>query len=148
MAHRTDVRTPRGHQDLRPPLLNTRSSCAVCGAPMRRIWTDDLADFRWSAEDGSVVGVAKDVPDGAPESTEELLDLLVTRGEFEAYSSLLALYESGSTLLPWEHRHQAIEPPTLDQLVPECHGWPMRAAPGVWICRADGETVRPPDGVA
>ena len=133
---------------LSPPLLVKVSVCSVCGTPMRRIWTDDLADFRWRAEDGSVVGVANDVPDGAPESTEELLDLLVLRGDFEAYSSLLALYENGSTLLPWEHRHQAIEPPSPDQEVPECHGWPMRAAPGVWICRVDGDVVRPLDGAA
>lgn len=85
-----------------------------------------------------MVGIAHDVPAGAPRSTEELLDLLVLQGNFESYSSLLVEYQSGCTLLPWEHRHAALEPATPSQPVPECHGWPMRAAPGAWICRVDG----------
>jgi len=62
----------------------------------------------------------------------------------EAYSSILARYQLGDMLLPWEHHHRAIEPASriTPDKVPECHGWPMRAAPGAWICRIDGTITR------
>lgn len=124
---------------MKMPTLATRSSCEVCGTPMHRTWTDDLTDYRWRAEDGSITGVAGDIPDGAPASTPQLLELLADRGDMEAYSTVLARYQLGDTLLPWEHHHRAVEP--VSQIdpedVPTCHGWPMRAAPGAWICRVD-----------
>lgn len=129
---------------MRPPIATTRSACAVCGTRMRRIWTEDLADFRWHAVDGSTTGIAEDVPAGAPADTPALLELLAGAGDMEAYSSVLARYQLGDTLLPWEHRHRAIEPASqiAPDDVPECHGWPMRAAPGAWICRIDGMITR------
>jgi len=125
---------------MRPPAVTTRSACTICDIPMRREWTDDLLDYRWRAEDGTITGIAGDVPDGAPTSTPQLLELLAVRGDMEAYSSVLARYQLGDTLLPWGHHHRAVEPAShIDpEDVPTCHGWPMRAAPGAWICRADG----------
>lgn len=124
--------------------LTTRSECAICGTPMRRAWSDDLTDYTWRAVDGSIVGTAKDVPPGAPTSTPELLELLAARGDMHTYSTVLASYQLGHLELPWEHLHRAAEPAsTIDpQDVPECHGWPMRVAPGVWICRVDGTITR------
>lgn len=124
---------------MKSPALTTWSTCEVCGAAMRRTWTDDLMDFSWRAEDGSITGLAGDVPAGAPTSTPQLLELLAERGDMEAYSSVLARYQLGDTLLPWEHHHRAVEPASqIDpEDVPTCHGWPMRAAPGAWICRID-----------
>lgn len=124
--------------------LTERSKCAICGTPMRRNWTDDLTDYTWRAVDGTIVGTAEDVPAGAPNSTPELLELLAERGDMHSYSTVLARYQLGHLDLPWEHIHRAIEPAsTIDpQDVPECHGWPMRAAPGVWICRVDGTITR------
>lgn len=120
--------------------LTTRSKCAICGTPMRRTWTDDLTDYTWRAIDGTIVGTAEGVPAGAPTNTPELLELLAERGDMHSYSTVLARYQLGHLDLPWEHIHRAIEPDsTIDpQDVPECHGWPMRAAPGAWICRVDG----------
>ena len=111
---------------------------------MRRIWTEDLADFRWHAVDGSTIGIAEDVPAGAPADTPALLELLAGAGDMEAYSSVLAPYQLGDTLLPWEHRHRAIKPASQisPDDVPECHGWPMRAALAAWICRIDGSVTR------
>lgn len=124
---------------MKPPALTARSACEICGTPMRRTWTDDLMELRWRAEDGSTTGIADDVPDCAPTSTPKLLELLAERGDIEAYSSVLARYQLGDTLLPWEHHHRAVEPASqIDpEDVPTCHGWPMRAAPGAWICRVD-----------
>lgn len=126
------------------PDISTASSCAVCGTAMRRTWTEDLADYRWHAVDGSLTGIAADVPAGAPTDTPALLELLAEAGDMEAYSSVLARYQLGDTLLPWEHHHRAIEPASriAPDEVPECHGWPMRAAPGAWICRIDGSVTR------
>ena len=129
---------------MRPPIITTRSTCAVCGTAMRRTWTEDLTDYRWRAEDGSTTGIAEDVPAGAPADTPALLDMLAEAGDMEAYSSILARYQLGDMLLPWEHHHRAIEPASriTPDKVPECHGWPMRAAPGAWICRIDGTITR------
>lgn len=123
--------------------LSTRSACVLCGTPMRRTWTDDLSDYTWRAIDGTITGTVGDVPAGAPTSTPELLDLLAARGNMHAYSTVLTRYQLGELELPWEHLHRAAEPAsTIDpQDVPDCHGWPMRAAPGVWICRIDGCAV-------
>ena len=120
--------------------LTTRSECSICGTPMRRTWTDDLTDYTWRAVDGTIVGTAEDVPAGAPTSTPEPLELLAARGDMHSYSTVLARYQQGHLELPWEHLHRAIEPAsTIDpQDVPDCHEWPMRAAPGAWICRVDG----------
>lgn len=120
--------------------LTTRSECAICGTLMRRTWTDDLTDYTWRAVDGTIVGTAEDVPPGAPTNTPELLELLAARGDMHSYSTVLARYQLGQLELPWEHLHRAVEPAsTIDpQDVPECHGWPMRAAPGASICRVDG----------
>ncbi|WP_394216998.1 hypothetical protein [Brachybacterium vulturis] len=84
------------------------------------------------------------MPDGAPTSTPELLELLAARGDMHSYSTVLARYQLGHLELPWEHLHHAVEPTSeIDpQDVPDCHGWPMRAAPGAWICRVDG-TIAP-----
>lgn len=124
--------------------LTTRSECAICGTPTRRTWTDDLTDYTWRAVDGTIVGTAKGVPAGAPTNTPELLELLAERGDMHSYSTVLARYQLGHLELPWEHIHRAIEPAsTIDpQDVPVCHGWPMRAAPGAWICRIDGTITR------
>lgn len=124
---------------MKAPTLTTRSACEVCGISMRRTWTDDLMDFRWRAEDGTITGIAGDVPTGAPTSTPQLLELLAEHGDMEAYSSVLVRYQLGDTLLPWEHHHRAVEPASqiAPEDVPTCHGWPMRAAPGAWICRVD-----------
>lgn len=124
--------------------LTTLSECAVCDTPMRRTWTDDLTDYTWRAVDGTIVGTAEGVPTGAPTNTPELLELLAERGDMHSYSTVLARYQLGHLDLPWEHLHRAIEPAsTIDpQVVPECHGWPMRAAPGAWICRVDGTITR------
>lgn len=129
--------------------LTTRSECATCGTPMRRTWTDDLTDYTWRAVEGTIVGTAEDVPAGAPTNTPELLELLAERGDMHSYSTVLARYQLGHLDLPWEHIHRAIEPAsTIDpQDVPECHGWPMRAAPGAWICRVDG-TIASREAVA
>lgn len=129
-----------------PPTLTdlaTESECAICGTRMRRTWTDDLTDYRWRATDGSILGIAGDVPAGAPTSTPELLNLLAARGDMHTYSTVLVRYQSGCLELPWEHLHRAIEPASMiaPEDVPDCHGWPMRAAPGAWICRVDGELV-------
>lgn len=126
--------------------LATESDCAVCGVPMRRTWTDDLTDYRWRAVDGSIRGTAGDVPAGAPTSTPELLDLLAARGDMHTYSTLLVRYQSGHLELLWEHLHRVVEPVSkiAPDDVPECHGWPMRAAPGAWICRVGGENVSGP----
>lgn len=146
MTQRADDRPVADHLPggavMKPPTItsrSTRSECAVCGTPMRRTWTDDLADFHWRAEDGSITGSAEDVPAGAPTSTPQLLDLLAERGAMEAYSIVLARYQSGHWQLPWEHLHRAVEPNSeiSPEDVPDCHGWPMRAAPGAWICRVD-----------
>lgn len=120
--------------------LITRSECAICGAPMRRAWTDDLTDYTWRAVDGTIVGTAEDVPAGAPTSTPELLELLAAQGDMHSYSTVLTRYQLGHLELPWEHLHRAVEPASeIDpDDIPECHGWPMRAAPGAWICRVDG----------
>lgn len=129
---------------MKAPTITTRSTCEVCGIPMHLTWTEDLSDFRWRAEDGSVTGIAGDVPAGAPTSVPQLLDLLSERGDMETYSSVLARYQLSDTLLPWEHHHRAVEPTsqiTPDD-VPTCHGWPMRAAPGAWICRVES-TITP-----
>lgn len=128
---------------MKPPTIthrSTRSECATCGTPMRRTWTDDLTDSTWRAVDGTIVGTAEDVPAGAPTSTRELLELLAARGDMHSYSTVLARYQLGHLELPWEHLHRAVEPASeIDPAdVPECHGWPMRAAPGAWICRVDG----------
>ena len=130
-----------------PADLATESECAICGTPMRRVWTGELTDYRWMAVDGSSHGTALDVPEGAPTSTPELLDLLAGRGDMHTYSTVLVRYQNGHLQLPWEHMHRAIEPASTlaPEHVPECHGWPMRAAPGAWICRVDGETVRGPE---
>lgn len=111
---------------------------------MRRTWTDDLTDFTWRAEDGTIRGIAGDVPDGAPTSTPELLELLAARGDMHSYSTVLTRYQLGHLELPWEHLHRAIEPASEinSEHMPECHGWPMRAAPGAWICRIDGSITR------
>lgn len=124
--------------------LITRSECAICGIPMRRAWTDDLTDYTWRAVDGSIVGTAEDVPAGAPTSTPELLELLAAQGDMHTYSTVLARYQLGHLELPWEHLHRAVEPASeiAPADVPECHGWPMRAAPGAWICRVDGTITR------
>lgn len=124
--------------------LTTRSECAICGTPMQRTWTDDLTDYTWRAVDGTIVGTADGVPAGAPTNTPELLELLAAQGDMHSYSTVLAHYQLGHLELPWEHLHRAVEPAsTVDpQNVPVCHGWPMRAAPGAWICRVDGIIIR------
>lgn len=124
--------------------LTERSECAICGTPMRRTWTDDLTDYAWRAIDGTIVGTAEDVPAGAPTNTPELLELLAERGDMHSYSTVLARYQLGHLELPWEHLHRAVEPASeIDPRdVPECHGWPMRAAPGAWIRRVDGIITR------
>src|SRR5699024_9845187 len=129
----------REGRSMRAPAVTSRSVCAVCGTPMRRDWTDDLMDFRWRAEDGTITGVAGDVPDGAPTSTPTLLQLLADRGDTQGVSTALARYQPGDSLLPWAHHHRAVEPAsrTAPEDVPTCHGWPMPAAPGAWICRVD-----------
>lgn len=132
---------------MKPPTIthrSTRFECALCGTRMRRTWTDDLTDFTWRAVDGTIVGTAEDVPAGAPSSTPELLELLAERGDMHSYSTVLARYQLGHLELPWEHLHRAIEPASeiAPAGVPECHGWPMRAAPGAWICRVDGTITR------
>src|SRR5699024_3310764 len=106
-SHRRVERHPSEGGRMKMPTLATRSSCEVCGIPMQRTWTDDLTDYRWRAEDGSITGVAGDIPDGAPASTPQLLELLADRGDMEAYSTVLARYQLGDTLLPWEHHHRA-----------------------------------------
>lgn len=120
--------------------LATDSECVVCGTSMHRTWTDDLTDFAWRAIDGTTVGATAGVPAGAPTNTPGLLELLAVRGDMHAYSTVLTSYQMGSLELPWEHLHRAIEPASqIDpEDVPECHGWPMRAAPGAWICRVAG----------
>lgn len=129
---------------VKAPIVITRSECATCGTPMVRRWTDDLADFHWWAEDGSTVGTTKPVLDGAPKSWPELLEHLEANGSAESYSLALTRYQAFPLQpLPWEHRHEAIVPPSIEQEIPECHGRPMRAAPGAWICRLDGESIRP-----
>src|SRR5699024_3457025 len=109
-SHRRVERHPSEGGRMKMPTLATRSSCEDCG----------------------ITGVAGDIPDGAPASTPQLLELLADRGDMEAYSTVLARYQLGDTLLPWEHHHRAVEP--VSQIdpedVPTCHGWPMRAAPG------------------
>lgn len=132
---------------MQPPTIThraTRSGCAICGTPMRRTWTDDLTDFTWRAEDGTIRGIVGDVPAGAPTRTPELLELLAARGDMHSYSTVLVRYRMGHLELPWEHLHRAIVPASeIDpEDVPECHGWPMRAAPGAWICRVDGAITR------
>ncbi|MGP4915608.1 hypothetical protein ACTXJ9_07880 [Brachybacterium tyrofermentans] len=124
--------------------LTTRSECATCGTPMRRTWTDDLIDSTWRAVDGTIVGTAEDVPAGAPTNTPELLEFLAARGDMHSYSTVLARYQMGHLELPWEHLHRAVEPASESDTrdVPECHGWPMRAAPSAWICRVDGTITR------
>jgi hypothetical protein len=124
--------------------LTTRSECTICGILMRRTWTDDFTDYTWRAVDGTIVGTAEGVPAGAPTNTPELLELLAERGDMHSYSTVLACYQLGHLDLPWEHLHRAVEPAsTIDpQDVPECHGWPMRAAPSAWICRVDGTITR------
>lgn len=126
-----------------PADLTTESECATCSIPMRRTWTDDLIDYRWRAIDGSISGTAEGVPAGAPTSTPDLLELLAARGDIHTYSIVLVRYQNGFLELPWEHLHRAIEPATqiAPEQVPDCHGSPMRAAPGAWICRVDGEIV-------
>lgn len=130
--------------------LPTSSECVHCGTPMRRTWTDDLTDYTWRALDGTITGTVGDIPASAPTSTPELLDLLAARGAMHAYSMVLARYQLGALELPWEHLHRVIEPPsTIDPRdVPNCHGWPMRAAPGVWICRIDGARTPVEDATA
>ncbi|MGP9843319.1 hypothetical protein [Brachybacterium sp. 107] len=124
--------------------LTTHSECAICGTPMRRTWTENLTDFTWRAVDGTIVGTVEDVPAGAPTNTPELLELLAAQGDMHSYSTVLARYQLGHLELPWEHLHRAVEPASMidPQDVPECHGWPMRAAPGAWICRVDGTITR------
>jgi len=120
--------------------LATDSECVFCGTPMLRNWTDDLTDFTWRAIDGTMVGTAAGVPDGAPTNTPELLELLAVGGDMHAYSAVLTSYQMGHLELPWEHLHRAVEPASrIDPRdVPECHGWPMRAAPDAWVFRVEG----------
>lgn len=124
--------------------LATESECVVCGTSMRRTWTDDLTDFTWRAIDGTIVGTTADVPADAPTNTPELLELLAARGDMHSYSTILARFQQGHVELPWEHPHRAVEPVSTIALedVPECHGWPMRAAPAAWVCRVDGTITR------
>ncbi|UQN30500.1 hypothetical protein [Brachybacterium kimchii] len=117
---------------------------------MTRAWLGDLSDFRWRADDGTEHGTTPGahVPEDAPTTWIDLLDHAESLHDgLETYSTLLALFETGGGIqpLPWQHRHRAIEPPTkIDpREVPQCHGWPMRLAPGAWICRVDGEVTRP-----
>lgn len=117
------------------------TTCADCGAPLRRDWTADGLDLtEWHSPGEPRPRTPGEALDGIRALLAERPALRGSDVVMQAYTTLL-IADGQHRPIPGTHRHQPAPAAPYAGVVPECCGWPARLVRDGWLCRVDGAPV-------